>query len=311
MDVTLKILLKPDNLPMVALLPGMIVLLALWWRVARRNDRLVQQGGEERVAEAMAGPLPPPTQDPGAGPRKAGPKLHAWPYLIRVELLVALAVMVLLTVWSIVVDAPLEQMADASRTPNPSKAPWYFLGLQEMLVYFDPWIAGVTLPLLIIVGLCAIPYLDVNPGGNGYYCWRQRPFAVGAFLVGLVGLWVPLIAVGVFCRGPGWHWFWPWEPWRTDIVSTITAVNWPQWLGVTSPAGSVAVGALTVGLYYLAPSAAFWVWRREGETLQRLGALRYATVAFLLLTMLALPIKIGLRLALDVKYVLVTPWFSI
>src|SRR6186713_3484903 len=90
-------------------------------------------------------------------------KVHTWPYLVRLEMLVGTIVMALITVWSIVVDAPLEEPANPTKTPNPSKAPWYFLGLQEILVYFDPWLAGVVFPSLIIVGLMAIPYIDTNP----------------------------------------------------------------------------------------------------------------------------------------------------
>ena len=84
----------------------------------------------------------------------------------------------LLIVWSLLVDAPLEEPANPTRTPNPSKAPWYFLGLQEMLVFFDPWHAGVVLPSFIIVGLMVIPYIDINPKGNGYYCFKERKFEI-------------------------------------------------------------------------------------------------------------------------------------
>src|SRR6476620_6941241 len=105
-------------------------------------------------------------------------KVHTWPYLVWLEMLVGTVVMALITIWSIVVDAPLEEPANPTKTPNPSKAPWYFLGLQEILVYFDPWFAGVVLPSLIIVGLMVIPYIDINPKGNGYYCFKDRKFAI-------------------------------------------------------------------------------------------------------------------------------------
>ena len=85
----------------------------------------------------------------------------------------AIFVVVLLLVWSLLVDAPLEEPANPTRTPNPSKAPWYFLGLQEMLVFFDPWHAGVVLPTFIIIGLMVIPYIDINPHGNGYYTFDR------------------------------------------------------------------------------------------------------------------------------------------
>ena len=117
-------------------------------------------------------------------------KIHTWPHLVRGEFLMALFVVVVLTLWSITIDAPLEEPANPTRTPNPSKAPWYFLGLQEMLVYFDPWNAGVVLPSLIIVGLMVIPFIDINPKGNGYYCFKDRKYEILTFFLGFHVLWV-------------------------------------------------------------------------------------------------------------------------
>src|SRR3990167_7072442 len=96
----------------------------------------------------------------GTAPGKAAlpDKVQAWPGLLRMEGLVTLVAMIVLCVWSITIDAPLEEPANPSITPNPAKAPWYFLGLQELLVYFDPWIAGVLIPGFCILGLMAIPY---------------------------------------------------------------------------------------------------------------------------------------------------------
>ena len=116
-------------------------------------------------------------------------KVHTWPYLVRAEFIAGCILLLVLMVWSITVDAPMEEPANPTKTPNPSKAPWYFLGLQEMLVYFDPWIAGVLLPTLIIVGLMIIPYVDINPKGNGYYTFSERKFAISTFLVGFLGMW--------------------------------------------------------------------------------------------------------------------------
>ena len=176
-------------------------------------------------------PLPPRVGEPAW----AEDKVHVWPYLVRLELLAVLAVTAVLTVWSVLVDAPLEEMADPTRTPNPSKAPWYFLGLQEMLVYFDPWYAGVVLPLLIILGLMAIPYLDPNPAGSGYFTFRRRWFAIGTFLFGFLVLWISLILVGVFLRGPGWNFFAPWHYWDPHKVVALTNVDFSDWLlGVES-----------------------------------------------------------------------------
>lgn len=140
--------------------------------------------------------------------------------------------MLVLGVWSIMIDAPLEEPSDPTKTPNPSKAPWYFLALQEMLVYFDPWIAGVVLPGLIIAGLVAIPYIDTNPKGKGYYTIKERPFALAVFSFGFIVLWIVLMVVGTFLRGPGWNFFAPWEAWDPHLVVPLTNVNLSYLFGI-------------------------------------------------------------------------------
>ena len=149
--------------------------------------------------------------------------MHVWPYLLRIEFLAAIIVTVILMVWSITLNAPLEEPSNPNLTMNPSKAPWYFLGLQEMLVYFDPWMAGVVMPTLIIVGLMVIPYIDANPLGNGYYTYKQRKFAILTFIFGFIVLWVSMIVIGTLIRGPGWMWFWPGQTW--DHNRLIFEVN--------------------------------------------------------------------------------------
>src|SRR5205823_3635898 len=140
-------------------------------------------------------------------------KIEVWPNLVVREYIGGILMLIILVAWSILQNAPLEGLADPNVTPNPSKAPWYFLGLQEMLVYFDPWIAGVLLPGLIIMGLIAIPYLDPDPtNGVGFYSFKERPFANTVFLTG-IGAWFTLITIGTFMRGPNWQWYWPWESW--------------------------------------------------------------------------------------------------
>ena len=250
-------------------------------------------------------------------------RVHVWPFLVRNEFICTLIVMVLLTVWSIVINAPLEEPANPANTPNPSKAPWYFLGLQEMLVYFDPWIAGVVMPSLVIVGLMLIPYLDINPKGSGYYTFRERPFAITTFLFGFLILWVTLILLGVFFRGPGWNLFWPWDRWDPHKVVALTNVNLPyldiggtglpfKWLGNPKIFGVELIGLALSALYLgVLPMVYYWWKNPTSPTLQALGPVRYAIVAQLFLIMMSLPLKMFLRIAFNIKYVWITPWFNI
>lgn len=296
----LEIISKPDNIPIVALLVSVIFFSWFAWQKARKNDS--QQIPEEATMDD---------------------KVQVWPYLVRVEFLAAIGVMAVLVVWSVFLDAPLEEPANRALTPNPSKAPWYFLGLQEMLVYFDPWIAGVVLPTLIIVGLMAIPYIDINEKGSGYYTFKERPFAITTFSIGFLILWVFLIVLGTFMRGPGWNFFLPWERWDPHYVAVLTNVDLSEYFGIPTrlpdnslnPAAFIFGALCLFGFYSLGPI--YWVMKRKTDLMQKLGILRYGIVSFLLLSMIGLAIKIVLRLGPlafginPVKYVWVTPWFNI
>jgi len=257
---------------------------------------------EPRTPEAKA----PPDGKAAAAPSLPD-KLHSWPYFVRAEFIAGTILILLLMVWSIGIDAPLEEPANPTKTPNPSKAPWYFLGLQEILVYFDPWIAGVVLPGLIIVGLMVIPYVDPNPKGNGYYTWSERKFAITTFLVGFVGLWIGTIVIGVFLRGPGWNLFMPWEYWDPHKVVPLTNVDLPYLLGIRSTAGAMAFGLVCVGAWLVGIPVAVWRWKRDHPVMRQLGPVRYAIVASLFMMMAGVVVKIALRIALNVKYVLVIP----
>jgi cytochrome b/b6/petD-like protein len=138
-----------------------------------------------------------------------GDVVTAWPHLFFRELLAGLLFLVVLGVIAILCNAPLDDAANPLRTPSPAKAPWYFVGLQELLTCFDPWVAGVMIPLIIVVGLCAIPYIDPSRSGQGVYSVRERPFASAVFATGLAA-WFLLIVAGEWFRGPGWAWVWPW-----------------------------------------------------------------------------------------------------
>jgi uncharacterized membrane protein len=241
-------------------------------------------------------------------------KVHVWPYLVWLEMLCVLVVSIVLIVWSITLDAPLEELADTSRTPNPSKAPWYFRALQEMLVYFDPVIAGVVLPGLIVLGLMAIPYIDINREGIGQYTLSGRKWAIATFCFGF-WLWIVLIIIGTFMRGPGWMWFWPWEEWDPHRIVAMRNIDLSDFffrVNSKSLLGSI-IGFLVVGGYYfLTMAIPYLILRKRGsEYLKKLGFIRYILLSFLFWTMMALPIKIILRLTMSIKYVWVTPWFNI
>jgi len=241
-------------------------------------------------------------------------KIHTWPHLVRMEFLVALFVLIGLTIWSLTIDAPLEEPANPTKTPNPSKAPWYFLGLQEMLVYFDPWHAGVVLPTLIIVGLVVIPFIDTNPKGNGYYCFKDRKWEILTFVFGFHVLWVVMIIIGTFFRGPGWNLFWPWQFWDTHKVVALTNVYLPYLLGIRNYWLSAAFGLAAIGAYFVVGMALFYLFvvKVKGkEFLDRWGMVRFNITGVMIVLMMSLPVKMFLRLAFNVKYVLVTPWINI
>jgi hypothetical protein len=300
MDNLLKIISKADNIPIVALFLLVLFFFGLFIKKARANDR--QDVPEEA---------------------KLDDKVQVWPYLVRLEFLATIIIMAILVIWSITINAPLEEPANPALTPNPSKAPWYFLGLQEMLVYFDPWIAGVLLPTLIILGLMAIPYIDINPKGNGYYTFKERKFAVTVFCIGFIGMWVSLITLGTFFRGPGWNFFFPWEEWDTHKVVVLNNVDLSEYFGMPTrfpdnslnPRAFIFGAVLVLGFYSL--GFIFYFRKRMTDWMKKLGLLRYSIVSFLFLTMVALVIKILLRIVPPifginpVKYVWVTPWFNI
>ena len=297
-----EIVSLPDNIPIVILL--VLVPFYTWYalRQAKQNDKLIDELQVLDAKEAKTKHRKVQSHQKGWDEQ-----VHVWPYLLRIEFLVALIVTVILIVWSIVLDAPLEEPANPNLTMNPSKAPWYFLGLQEMLVYFDPWIAGVVMPSLIVFGLIIVPYCDVNPLGNGYYTWKERPLALSIFLFGFIGLWIVPMLIGIFCRGPGWSWYWPWESWSTPKHVDLSTRDLTDLLGIEPGPVAMVVGGLFVLAWY-GQALAFWRWRRAKLTID---GWRYAVASFLFLSMAAIPVKIALRLLLDVKYVWVTPWFNI
>jgi hypothetical protein len=294
-----KIITKPDNVPIVIMFATVLYFSWLSLRRAYLNDERTKRG-----EPTLEGSL-------------AKQKVFTWPDLVYTELIFLVLFTALLLVWSIGVEAPIEEPASGSRTPNPSKAPWYFLGLQELLVYFDPWIAGVLLPTYIIIGLMAIPYLDTNPRGNGYYTFEQRPFAVSFFWVGFLLLWVSLVIMGTFLRGPNWSFFGPFEYWDPHKLEPMLNVNlsdlfWIKLLGQPKPGGILmrempGIVAM-LGFFVILPPLL-------GKTLFRkmaieLGPIRYNVMMHLFLWFVLVPIKMVLRWTISLKYIIGIPeWF--
>jgi hypothetical protein len=133
-------------------------------------------------------------------------KVQTWPHLLAVEFVAALACTAFLFFFSIFVNAPLLQLANPNQTPNPSKAPWYFLGLQELLTMFHPMVAGVTIPGIALFALILAPYIDKNPSNKP----EDRKFATSLMTVHLM-FWAVLTMIGSFFRGPGFNFVFPWR----------------------------------------------------------------------------------------------------
>jgi hypothetical protein len=289
------IVTKPDNIPIVGLL---ILVACFFWFALRRaviNDARIAQG-----LPALEAIQPD--------------KTLTWPDLVYTELICMVVLTIVLVVWGIVLQAPLEQPASSTTAPNPSKAPWYFLGLQEMLVYFDPWMAGVVLPSLIIVGLMAIPYIDTNKAGNGYFTYEQRKFAFNTFQYGFVVLWVVLILLGTFLRGPNWNFFGPYEYWDLHKLIPLNNVNlseifWVELMRLSKPTNILLrefPGILLCLLYFaVTPYVMYRLFFKR--YVEEAGMVRYLTLAVLLLFMASLPIKMVLRWTLNLKYLVAIP----
>ncbi len=289
---------KPDNVPIVAMLFIVAFFTWIYFTRAVDNDRRIAQGR----------PL---------FEQEDNEKVLVWPDLVYTELICMVVLTAVLIFWGIALQAPLEEPASSMKTPNPSKAPWYFLGLQEMLVYFDPWLAGVVLPSIILGGLMAVPYIDFNKLGNGYYSFKQRSFAVTTFLFGFLPLWVALIVLGTFLRGPNWNFFGIYEYWDVHKVEAATNKNlsqffWENLGGIPKGSGPLDIllrespGILLVLGYFFAlpPLLGLTVLRTY---FARMGVIRFLVFSNLILWMAILPIKMLLRWSFALKYIVGIP----
>lgn len=307
------IVTKPDNVPIV----GLVFLLGFFtWLSAYKavqNDDRIKQGLE---------PLE----------KLDNEKVLVWPDLVYTELICMVALTALLLFWAIALQAPLEEPASAVKTPNPSKAPWYFLGLQEMLVYYDPWMAGVVLPSMIIFGLMAIPYIDFNKQGNGYYTIDQRKFAYIMFQIGFLVLWVTLIVMGTFLRGPNWNFFGPYEIWDAHKVEALNNKDLAEFFWIDAlnssrpraPEGAtetVKLGyallrelpgiLLVIGYFTMLPPMLVVLSRFFQMLFIRMGFIRYMVLTNLLLMMMLLPIKMFFRWTVNLKYFISMPEYML
>jgi len=146
-------------------------------------------------------------------------KVNTWPHLMLPEFVALMSMTAFLVLISAILQAPLLAEANPNVTPNPAKAPWYFLGLQELLSYWDPQIAGVMIPLVLgVVLFMAFPYIDRNPETNP----SKRKFAIMFYTFFLAGAGI-LTIIGVLFRGPGWNWTYPWIDgiWFDDLLDWI------------------------------------------------------------------------------------------
>lgn len=289
-----------DNVPIIYLI--FLVVWTAWYSLYKgvKNDKRMAEG------------LPPIEGEP-----ENREKVWAWPNLVYIELFCAIATIVFLVAWAVFFKSPLEEPANPTWAPNPAKAPWYFLGLQEILVYFDPWIAGVLLPGLILVGLIAIPFIDTNPKGNGYYTFKERKFAITTWLFGWLVLWIFLIIVGTIFRGPNWTFYGPFEVWDVHKLVAESNINlseifWVKLLGQGMPKGIFLreiVGIFTVIFYFLGGIPLITKYWGQ-KYLNRMGSVRYYIMVFLILMMASLPLKMYLRWIFNLKYVLTMPEFE-
>jgi hypothetical protein len=299
--------LAPDNIPIVAMLYLLAFFIWLATAQAVENDRRDALGESSRTSERSE-------------------KVFTWPDLVYSELICAVAVMTLLIAWSLAAPAPLEQPANPALTPNPSKAPWYFLGMQELLFHCDAWFAGVAVPCLIVLGLMAIPYLDFNPEGSGRYTIARRRFAYLTFQFGFWQLCILLIVVGTFWRGPNWGFFGLYEIRDPQKPPMFDSVDLSQWfwvrlLGRELPAAPESAGRFVqlgwvvwreiagvclLATYFLGVPPLLCGTLLRGFR-QRMGIVRLGVLVALLLLMAALWLKMLSHEMLHLRHVVAMP----
>ncbi len=196
-------------------------------------------------------------------------QVMSYPHLILREAMAFMVLMIILVIISLAWDAPLEQLANPLLTPNPAKAPWYFLGLQELLHYFPPLVAGIIIPTLVVVGLVVIPYFNVNIQGKPLW-GENRARRLGVALAALAALVVllsvteawtflaPTVLVGGLLV---WSYFMPAGGRPVKEYLRNRPVSW--WVMTWFIAVSLAL--TLVGTFFRGPGWSWvWPWRSHG-----------------------------------------------
>lgn len=256
----------------------------------------------------------------------------AWPGFSSGELGVAMLVLGVVAACAFLLKAPLAAVADPALAPNPAKAPWFLVGLQELRVYFDPWIPGMLLPGLVLVTLIALPHLDRRPndadrGGfaeahGGVSPEPVAPGLVFLFLFGWWVLWLLPMVIGAFLRGPHWSVFGPFETWdearpHHGTAVPLSEIIWSRLLDLGPPQSWLLrelPGIALVALYFgLLPLLLPW-WKVTrglfGPTRKRLHGWRFYVVIVLVLAMMIVPLKMISWWLFDVEFIIHLPEWS-
>jgi len=297
-EVFRRLVLDPERLPVLVLvvLSGFFVWLSLY----RTRDR-----------NALSEPLLPEL---------------AWPGFSCGEVLVALLVLLVVAACAFVLRTPLAAVADPTLPPDPAKAPWFLVGLQEMRGYFDPWVPDLYLPGLLLVILVVLPHLDRPPGGGEPHAGgspeRVPPGLMFVFLFGWWLVWLLPMVIGAFLRGPHGNAFGPFEPWdaarpRIETAAPLSEILRSRLLDLAPPRGPILrelPGIVLLALYFgILPLLLPW-WRVTrgifARTRKWLGGWRFYVATVLVLAIAIVPLKMVSRWLFDVAYFLYLPEWS-
>jgi hypothetical protein len=254
------------------------------------------------------------------------------PHLVYRELVCALLALIIILIFSLTFDAPLEGRANPAITPNPAKAPWFFLPVQELLVYFDPWLAGIVIPFIFVLALITLPYLDFNREGANRYAFSKRKLAILIFCATLL-VWFGLLYIAYFFRCEHWQFRWrlPFQiPSPVDVgkvtpqVYSLLTLSTGQGVLPEYAKSVVTISAVQHGLfiYILLWLTAFFVafgipfflvrlFKKELGIATRINFAKAYVLSFYVWVFILVLLKIYFYWATNLKYFLVTDWINI